>query len=231
MIGLARLAINDVFSPPFRTILFKSLGLTFALLIAGWFGLEALVSTQVELSIGWLDTALEVLAGLALFVGAVFLIVPVTALVAGLYLDHIAALVERTHYPGEREGTELPVMEAATTAITFALFVVGVNLVAILLILIIPGLNFALLFLVNAYLIGREYFELAARRYRSAEDAKFTRKRHSTEVFLAGLLIAGLLAVPILNLVAPLFATSLMVHLHKKISHEEAGRPVTVPAE
>ena len=36
--------------------------------------------------------------------------------------------------------------------------------------------------------------------------------------FLAGLLIAAFISVPLLNLLAPLFAAAMMVHLHKMIA-------------
>jgi CysZ protein len=40
-------------------------------------------------------------------------------------------------------------------------------------------------------------------------------------VFLAGLVIAVFLAVPLLNLLTPLFAAAMMVHLHKAVSARE----------
>jgi CysZ protein len=71
---------------------------------------------------------------------------------------------------------------------------------------------------VNGYLLGREFFEFAAMRFRPPEEARAFRKAHGTTVFLAGLLIAGFLAVPILNLLTPIFATVMMVHLHKRLT-------------
>ncbi len=40
-------------------------------------------------------------------------------------------------------------------------------------------------------------------------------------MFLAGLLLAAYLAVPLLNLTTPLFAAGLMVHLHKQLSRRD----------
>jgi CysZ protein len=37
--------------------------------------------------------------------------------------------------------------------------------------------------------------------------------------------ISAFLAVPLLNLLTPLFAAAMMVHLHKAISAREAARP------
>ncbi len=74
---------------------------------------------------------------------------------------------------------------------------------------------------VNGYLLGREFFEFAAMRFRSPREAKQFREKHRATVFMAGLLIAGFLAIPILNLLTPLFAAGLMVHLHKALTRRD----------
>ena len=69
-----------------------------------------------------------------------------------------------------------------------------------------------------AYALSREYFDLAAMRFRSREEAKAFRKANQGAVFTAGLLIAAFVSIPIVNLAAPLFATALMVHVHKRVA-------------
>jgi CysZ protein len=44
------------------------------------------------------------------------------------------------------------------------------------------------------------------------------RRRNSRTIFAAGLLIAAFLAIPIVNLLGPLFATAFMVHVAKRIA-------------
>jgi uncharacterized protein involved in cysteine biosynthesis len=58
-------------------------------------------------------------------------------------------------------------------------------------------------------------------RFRPPAEAKALRKRHGSEVFGAGLLIALFVSIPILNLATPLFGTALMVHMHKRLSGRE----------
>jgi CysZ protein len=58
-------------------------------------------------------------------------------------------------------------------------------------------------------------------RYRSESEAKALRSQYGVTVFLAGLVIAGFLAIPIVNLLTPLFAAAMMIHLHKAISQRE----------
>ena len=65
---------------------------------------------------------------------------------------------------------------------------------------------------------GREYFELAAMRFRSPAEAKAMRKQHAATVFTAGLVIAAFVSIPIVNLATPLFGMAFMVHMHKRLS-------------
>jgi CysZ protein len=223
IIQSARLAARQIFEPEFRTVFWKSLALTIALLIVAWIGLEALLSNML---LPWLDiwpwvaTVILWLLGAGMIVGAGFLIGPVSAIFAGIFLDEVAVVVEQRHYGDEPPGKALALLPSIFIAIKFAIVVVLANLLALMLVLL-PGINFAIFFIVNAYLIGREFFEFAAMRFRSQEETRAMRQANSLTIFLAGLVIAGFMAVPILNLLTPLFATAMMVHVHKKLSYRQ----------
>ncbi len=58
------------------------------------------------------------------------------------------------------------------------------------------GLGFFIFFIANAYLLGREYFLLAAMRFHSVDEAKALRKLHHATVFTAGLFIAAFVSDP-----------------------------------
>lgn len=241
-----RLALGDLFSPPFRAALWKSLGLTILVLVALWFGIGASFETLIRPLLdaffpavpGWIDQAgvyAGWLAGLALAVLLAFLIGPISAVIAGLFLDDVAEVVERESYPERRPGRSLPLLAGIAVSLKFFGIVVLGNLFALVL-LLVPGVNLAAFFLVNGYLLGREYFEFAALRHRPEAEAKAMRRRHAGTVFFAGLVVAGFLAVPFLNLLTPLFAAALMVHLHQRVAAREGGlpaadRPVPVTRE
>jgi CysZ protein len=74
----------------------------------------------------------------------------------------------------------------------------------------------------NAFLLGREYFEMAAMRHMPPAEARKLRKENSPQIFIAGLLPALLALVPIVNLAVPLFATSYFVHLFKQVRASSA---------
>jgi CysZ protein len=216
MLSAAGQAFQELFTPPFRAVLWKCVGFTVALL--------ALLIAAIIWSFGyfaawpdWIETAIQWLGGLALVVGSIFLIPPVTSLIAGLYLDDIAAVVEREHFPSEPPGRELPTWQSIALASKFFIVVLAVNIVALLL-LLVPGVNLVAFYIGNGYLLGREYFELAAMRHLAAAEARRLRKANRLTVFLSGLIIAGLASVPIVNLVTPLFATAFMVRIYKRLA-------------
>lgn len=228
ILDAARAAANQLFSPEFRAVFLKTLGLTLLALVALWFGLTGLVDW---LALPWAETLLPglpswagwlsgILAAIALAFGLALLIAPVTAIIAGLFLDDVAEVVERTDYPSDPPGRPVPALRSLVLALKFFGVVILGNIIALLL-LLLPGVNLAAFFIVNGYLLGREFFEFAAMRFRAEAEAKALRRKHAGTVFLAGLVIAAFLAVPLLNLVTPLFAAAMMVHLHKAVSARE----------
>jgi CysZ protein len=210
-------AFAQIFTPPFRAVLIKSLALTLAILIVAWFGLDRLLVSFVGFGPSWLSTTLAILAGLGLFVGLAFLVAPITSLTAGFFLDEIALVVEREINPPGPLGRPVPFGAAALYALRFAGLSILVNLIALAL-LLAPGVNVFAFLAANGYLLGREYFELAAMRYRSFDEARAMRRHFGVQVFAAGLITAGFVAVPVLNLFTPLFATAFMTRLHKRLA-------------
>ncbi|SON58396.1 Sulfate transporter CysZ [Hartmannibacter diazotrophicus] len=222
MIQSATLAFRQIVSPPFRTVLWRSLGLTLAMLAAAWSVLYGTFHYFVVIPYDWLQTLVDIITGLGIVVGLGFLIAPVASMFAGLFLDDIAEAVESTYYPLDAPGRAVPIGEAVMSAVRFTAIVIVVNLFVFLLVLL-PGINLFAFFLANGYLLGREYFEQAAGRFHSRDSVKALREQHGGTIFLAGLVIAGVLAIPFVNLLTPLFATAFMVHMHKRLT---GRRPV-----
>ena len=69
------------------------------------------------------------------------------------------------------------------------------------------------LYALNGYLVGREYFELAAMRRLDPQDGQALRKQHKARVFICGIVIAILMTVPLVNWLMPIIATAFMVHV------------------
>lgn len=215
MIDDAIAALLQIFSPPFRRVLIKTLALTLLLLAVFFVGVEKLFVTWLVLPYSWLTTTLTVLAGLGLIIGLAFAITPVSFIVAGFFFDELAAIVEVEIDPRCPPGASPPLGAVIRVAAKFAAVALLINLVALVL-LFVPGLNAIVFFLANAYLLGRGYFEFAALRYRKIEDVAAMRRAHGLDIFVAGLFIAAIAAVPLANLLTPLFGAAFMVRLHKR---------------
>jgi len=207
----------DIFSPPFRRVMLKSLGLTAAILFAVGFGLDKFALSFVTTNAGWLATLISWMIGIGVVVGFTLLAAPITSLVASFFLDDIAELVEREIDPSGPQGQPAPAAQTLLFSLRFAVVSALVMLVALLL-LFVPGVGFVAWIAANAYLLGSEYFELAAMRFRPRGEARAMRRHFAGPVYLAGLIVSGFVAIPLLNLFTPLFATALMARLHKRLS-------------
>jgi len=223
-------ALSQMLSAPLRALLWKSIGLALAFIVIAAVALDRLItslvgagSASIEHSIGpqahlpaaaiaWL---LSVGAGAGIVLGGVLLMPAVTAFVASFFADQIAEQVERVYYPADPAGVALPLWRALVEGGKTALLAVAVYVCAAPFLLF--GLGAVIFFLATAWLLGREYFELAAMRFRSPAEAGALRRRHAMTVYFGGLLIAAFVSIPIVNLATPLFAMALMVHVHKRL--------------
>jgi CysZ protein len=232
MLDAATNAIIQMFSVPLRAVLWRTIGLSLLLIVAAGVALQRLIVHVVGLGGTSLETTfgpqahepvnalawiLSFAAGLGIVAGSIFLMPAVTAIVGSFYADRIGDEVEREHYPADAPGKALPLPVALWEGIKTALLAVVIYFCAVPLVLF-AGFGAVIFFIATAYILGREYFELAAMRFRSPAEAKLLRKRNATMVFIGGLLIAAFVSIPIVNLATPLFAMAFMVHLHKRVS-------------
>jgi CysZ protein len=232
MIDAAVKALAQILSPPMRSILWRSIGMALVLVTVLAIGLQRLLSWFAEYGEVWaegllgpgfhgtlhvLAWILSIAAGLGVVLGGIFLMPAITSLVASLFVDDVAEHIEREHFPADRPGTALPFSLAMMEGVKTALLTILVYLIALPFVFL-AGAGFIVFFIATAWLLGREYFELAAMRFRSPEEAKAMRKDNATTVFIAGLIIAAFVSIPIVNLATPLFGMAFMVHMHKRLS-------------
>ncbi len=232
-------AFGQLSDPAFRRVLVRSvlaaLVVFIAVWVAAWFGLswagEALSGWVAAQEPGgfWVEVV-EWVFGAAGVMGvliASFFLFPGVMLVAlTLMLDDIAQAVERRHYPELLPARAQPLGEAVVAALAFAAVMLLLNLLALpfyLLLLFVPPLNLFVFYLLNGYLLGREYFELVAARRFDAAGVRRLRRKYRGQVMLAGVTIAFLLTVPIVNLVTPIVATGFMLHVFERLRRREAG--------
>jgi CysZ protein len=230
MFDAAIKALTQMFSPPFRRVLLKSIGLALLMVVLAGIGLNRVFSWMAGEGAAWAEAGLgshsawqavafvmTFAATLGVITGALFLMPAVTAFAGSFFVDEIGEAVERSHYPAERPGRSLPLWIATIEGLKTAILAILVYLFA-LPFLLFAGLGLILMFFASAYLLSREYFLLAAMRFRSPAEAKAMRRVHRSSVLMAGLPIAAFVSIPFINLATPLFAMAMMVHIHKRLS-------------
>lgn len=195
------------------TAVFATLALILALSAAVGAGIDAIGAT----GIGWLDGALGVVGALGTVMLSLLLFPGMVQLVSGLFADRIAEAVEARHYPSLGPARSQPLTEVVGEALRFAAVSVGLNLLVLPVYLLLPGLNLALFYALNGYLLGREYAEMVAARRMDRTGIRAFRQRNQGAVFLGGVAIAVLATVPLVNLATPVLATAFALHEHQRL--------------
>ena len=204
-----------------RKVLWLSIAAAMAVIAVLWAGIGALLTMTALFEIGWLETAVDLLGGLATLVLTWFLFPGVISAVIGLFLEDIAAAVEARHYPDLPEAQGLPPMKAALVCVRYLGAVIVLNVLALFFLIFPPVFPFVF-YGVNGYLLSREYFELVALRRMGPVEARALRKANGGRLFVAGVIITLLLTVPVINLLAPVVATAAMVHLFEDCRKRDA---------
>jgi CysZ protein len=221
MIASARKAFAVIFDPAFRGVLWKSLALTIVLFAALFFGAQYGLSHLPQFHWSWINTLIDWIGSLIVVIALFFLGAPVAALFASLFLDEIAEAVEKTYYPADPPSAGVPFWRGLFAGLRLAFWVILWSLVLLPFNFWLPGVGTVATIAVNGWLLGREFFELAALRHMSRGAANKLRRRHASGVWAAGLILASLAFVPIVNFFAPLYGAAFMVHLYKRYIHSE----------
>ncbi|MBC7737726.1 MAG: EI24 domain-containing protein [Candidatus Saccharibacteria bacterium] len=148
---------------------------------------------------------------------SVFLMMPVASAFSAFFLDWVADAVEDRHYPGlpPVQGMGLGAMLLDTLA--FLTLLIAVNLLSLVLWAVTGPVMPLITWGLNGYLLGREFFTLVAARHLGREGAMAMRRRFSTQVWLAGVLMAAPLAFPLVNLLVPVLGVATFTHMFHRL--------------
>lgn len=223
-------AIAQLGDRRFLGVLAMGVGLTIALLFGFYAGLVALLSWVLpgSFSLPWigeidLTGAMIGWVGLPVFLLlSAILMIPVATAFMGIFLDRVADAVEDRHYPGLRPARRIGLIEGLGDALRFLGVVVAVNLVALIAYLVLTPIAPLLFWVVNGYLLGREYGQMVALRRHDAAGARAFRRANTGRLFLAGVVMAVPLTIPVINLLVPILGAASFTHLYHRIS---ATRP------
>jgi uncharacterized protein involved in cysteine biosynthesis len=206
-------AVLALSTPALRRIVALGVGLSALAFMVLWAAVAALLANTALFAWRPLDWLVDLAGGLAVLALSWLLFPAVATLVMSCFLDRVAAAVEAKDYPDRGPPRPQTAGEIVVAALRLGAATVALNLVALPVYLLLPGINSVLFLMLNGYLFGRGFFEVVALRRLDMSAAKLLRRRFAGRIFLGGVVIAGMFAVPLVNLVAPVIATAFMVHV------------------
>ena len=201
---------------PFQRVLWLSIAGSLATAIVLWFAINFTLNHTDFFGLAWLDWIVDILGSLAAVVLLILLLPAFIGLIASFMLEWICRAVEVRYYPHLEEPRSQSIMEAVVIGLRFAVILIVLNILLLLLIFF-PPVYFIVGWALNGYLLGREYFELVACRRLNHAEIRATRRSHGMATWLAGLVIAVIASIPIVNLLLPLFGTAFMLHRFERL--------------
>jgi uncharacterized protein involved in cysteine biosynthesis len=223
------LALRQLGDPRLRAVIWQSLALSLVMQIAigalAWWALQH----YAHADIGWINTAIRWLGGAAVVVLALMLYPASFGIVVSIFMERIADIVEREHYPGLGPARGISVWTGIWTGIVFFVVLVAMNLLMLvpyLVALLVFGSGAVLFYALNGLLTGRMYYEQVALRRLSPADVAAWRKANLWPLWLTGTAIVFLGTIPVVNLIVPVLGTAAMVHVAQTLRPPPFRSPV-----
>ena len=217
--------------PKFRRVLWRGMGLTIALLIAACllvnFGINQLLSSAWAANMigdqSWLGALINVGGVLFTIALSIWLMVPVTSAIIALFLDEVAQAVEARHYPHLPKQTATKLQDQILVGIRFLGILLLANVGALILSMILPLLAPFVFWATNGYLMGREYFQMAAMRRMPRAQAQELYQRHQGSIWTAGILMAIPMSIPLVGLFIPILGAATFTHQFERLRALPSG--------
>ena len=217
--------------PKFRRVLWRGMGLTIVLLIAACllvnFGINQLLSSAWAANLigdqSWLGALINIGGVLFTIALSIWLMVPVTSAIIALYLDEVAQAVEARHYPHLPKQTATKLQDQILVGIRFLGILLLANVGALILSMIVPLLAPFVFWATNGYLMGREYFQMAAMRRMPRAQAQELFQRHQGSIWTAGILMAIPMSIPLVGLFIPILGAATFTHQFERLRALPSG--------
>ena len=224
-------SVTQFDDPKFRRVLWRGLGLTIVLLIAACllvnFGINQLLSSAWAANMigdqSWLGALINIGGVLFTIALSIWLMVPVTSAIIALFLDEVAQAVEARHYPHLPKQTATKLQDQILVGIRFLGILLLANIGALILSMIVPLLAPFVFWATNGYLMGREYFQMAAMRRMPRAQAQELFQRHQGSIWTAGILMAIPMSIPLVGLFIPILGAATFTHQFERLRALPSG--------
>ena len=223
-----RKALGQISDPRFLRVMVLGVILSIALLTGAYAAflwvLETFIPNSVEIPfvgpVGGLDTLLSWGSFLLMIGLSVFLMIPVASVFSGLVLVDVAAAVEDRHYPSLPPAPRAKLSDTLIDTANFMGLLIALNVFALIFYVFAGPFIPVVFWVINGFLLGREYFTLVASRRLGRLGAKALRKQHWIKVWLAGILMAAPLSIPLINLLIPVLGVATFTHMFQSLTTE-----------
>ncbi len=158
-----------------------------------------------------LDKFMDVMLGAGAAWLSWFLFPLMMPLIAVFLGDALAAKIDEQDYD-VKDTPSMLLMPQIVGALRFMVASIGWNILALVL-LVFPPFWLLGYYVINGWLLGRDFFETVAVRHVLPEDAMRLRKTHRMKILLVGAGLVLLSNIPVINLTVPFIAVAVMVHL------------------
>ncbi len=222
------LAVSQLEDRRFRRVFWLGILLSLALLVAVYAAflwmVHALAGPEATLPIlgevRWLDDLLGWASFLLMLILSVFLMIPVASAITSLLLDDVAQAVEDRHYPALPSAPKVGIGEALRDTVNFLGVLVLANVLALAIYVMFPPPAPLVFYGLNGFLLGREYFTLAAMRRIGRMGARKLRAEHRGTIWAAGVLMVVPLSIPVVNLLVPILGAATFTHIFHGVRGE-----------
>jgi len=222
-------AVRSLFIPGMIVIFLWSVLVTIAMLVAfiacshiffSWASTHMQSGVMSHL-LPWIGTGAAGIIAWMLFPG----IMPV---IVNFFDNRISTLIEGHEYPATEYMYKSEFLPEFFHDLRFTIKAIILNIIVLPLYLL-PLFNLFVFFGLNGYLLGREFFVMAARRHMAAAQAEALRDKYSRLITITGALLTLLATIPLVNLFAPFWGVAVMVHLYHQLA--EAPKAQILPPE
>ncbi len=208
-------SLHNLLSASFVKVLIYSFVISACILSVFLFSSFYFIQQAISLSSGWLAQLLNWVAAAGAGLSAWFLFPVFIPLIAGFFSEKIANDIEKKDY-GIISIGQISVFQDLNQNIRFTAKALILNILCLP--LYITGFLFPLVYYpLNAWLLGRQFFEMTTARHIGYDAAFVIRKNNKISIWILGGILLFMSNLPIIQLIVPFFGVAIMVHYYQLI--------------
>lgn len=136
-------------------------------------------------------------------------------LIVTILTGYVIPIIEKQSYPNAQPQHHTTLRSELLHDLKFMLTSLTLNILALP--IYFTGIGMIIYYMLNGYLLGREFFGIAGGRYIGKEEASKKRKQHRYKIWLCGIALTALFTIPLINLIVPIIAIIAMIHLYHSL--------------